>query len=196
MLQNMTHNQISWYQIKSSEFARMASQAIIENINNLTEIHFELTKEFTTLSQATISELSTIKDVNKFLPITHDLVLKNTNQYLLTYQGKLYQAVCQCRRELTNAIDSAVDDTKSELSNLVDSITENTPKGSEVYLSTFKTVFEAMLQHFDQIQAVANEVFGNFESSIDSFLTSNKSLNVNQEKITSKKRVKQIEVTE
>ena len=195
MLQDQIHSQISSSRNKSVESARLAGQAIMHNFQNLTDIHLELTKEVTALSQEKMSELLSIQDPKDALPMAHEFALKSTSQQLSAYQGKMHQALCLGRRELQNVIDSAVDDAKSDLSNIVNGVAEHAPKGSETYVSTFKTVFDAMLQNFDQIHAVSNEVFSNFETCMDNFLISNRGLIADEEKTPSKKRVKQIETT-
>ena len=195
MLQDQIHNQISSSHNKSIESARLAGQAIMQNFQNFTDIHLELTKEVTTLSQEKMSELLSIQDPKEALPIAQEFALKSTGQQLSAYQGKMHQALCLGRRELQNVIDSAVDDAKSELSNIVNGVAEHAPKGSEAYVSTFKTAFDAMLQHFDQLHAVSNEVFSNFEACMDSFLIPHRDLMADEEKTPSKRRVKQIETT-
>ena len=83
------------------------------------------------------------------------------------YHQKLLKVLNQGNKELAEIAESMIEESKADLIHFVNDATNNAPKGSQAYVSVFKTSFNAALQNFDLIRTAMADSFSQFEKSVE-----------------------------
>jgi len=158
---------------KSMESVHALSQLAFENNQSLTQIHYDATKEMLAMVQEKSAEILKLKDPKEIMTIFSAHALQEASAGVVAYQAKVNSVLHKSHHELVEMTDSAIEHAKERLNNLVNEASAKAPTGSEAFTASFKAVFEAALQGFDQLRSSVHTAYANLEKSADSALNSN-----------------------
>jgi hypothetical protein len=160
----------------------------VESTHSLAQTQFDASKELITKTQEKMMGIGKQKDPKDLIPNFTTQGFQEASADLMAYQATLTAALRKNHHEIMEKADDAFDDAKKHLQELVEGAISKAPQGSEVYTSSFKMVFEAVLHGYDQVRSSVHNAYTHFGNSVDSAMTSH-----NQDTQKSTKKYKAID---
>jgi hypothetical protein len=139
----------------------------IESSQAINQINQQAAQELAALVQKRVSELMKNQDPKSAFDYVHAEVLQDAAKEVTQYHQKLLKVLNQGNKELAEIAESMIEESKADLIHFVNDATNNAPKGSEAYVSVFKTSFNAALQNFELIRAAMTDSLSSFEKSVE-----------------------------
>jgi hypothetical protein len=155
-------------QQKMMQAGKDAGAVALESAQTINQINQQAAQELALQIQKRVAELMKTQDPKGAFEYVHAEVLQDAAKEVSEYQQKLLKVLKQSNKELADIAESMIEDSKADLIHFVNDATNNAPKGSEAYVSVFKSSFNNALQHFELIRATMTDSFSHFEKSIES----------------------------
>ena len=168
----MSKNSFNAAATQGQQKAIDASQAVgrvaMESAQAIMQINQQAAQEFAELIQQRVSELMKTQDPKASFDYVHAEVLQEAAKEVMHYHQQLMQVLRSGNQELADLAQEMIETSKADLIHFVNDATNNTPTGSEAYVSVFKTSFNNALQNFELVRAAMADSFANFEKSVES----------------------------
>ncbi|MBU3621479.1 phasin family protein [Polynucleobacter sp. CS-Odin-A6] len=158
-------------QAKAIESAQELAQLAIDNAKAITDIHFDVTKEAVTSTQAKAAHILRIKDAKEALELFRVEEAQEVISEVSAVQSRVNKVISKSNKEVVIMIESAIDDSQAELRQMAKEITGMAPVGSASAVTAFDYMFDAALQSFDQAYAVSKDAYTSFEKTMESTLS-------------------------
>ena len=139
--------------------AHALSKKAVENTHNLVQTHLDASKVLLTRTQQRMMDLGKQNDHKNLVHLFTAQGLQEASKDLMTYQATVTASLRQNQQEIIEKADSAFADAKKHLQELVDGAISKAPPGSEVFTASFKMVFEATLQGYDQMRSKVQDTY-------------------------------------
>ena len=172
MFQNQLNDQFSQAQTKAVENAKYLAQVAVESAQELSEINQAAAKDALVAAQEASTQLMAIKDPQQLTKLAQPEVAQEAAKYAAAYQAKVNKVMRNGNKEVAQLVDASIDDTRAEMVKFVKEATKTAPAGSEAFVSSFNTAFDAALKSFEQVRATSQDAYANFEKSVDAALSS------------------------
>lgn len=154
-------------QEKIMQATKEASSVAMESAQAINQINQQAAQELATLVQKRVAELMKNQDPKSAFDYVHAEVLQDAAKEVTQYHQKLLKVLNQGNKELAEIAESMIEESKADLIHFVNDATNNAPKGSEAYVSVFKTSFNAALQNFELIRSAMTDSLSSFEKSVE-----------------------------
>ena len=154
-------------QEKMMKATKEASAVALESAQAINQINQQAAQELATLVQKRVAELMKNQDPKSAFDYVHAEVLQDAAKEVTQYHQKLLKVLNQGNKELAEIAESMIEESKADLIHFVNDATNNAPKGSEAYVSVFKTSFNAALQNFELIRSAMTDSLSSFEKSVE-----------------------------
>jgi hypothetical protein len=154
-------------QEKMMKATKEASAVAMESAQAINQINQQAAQELAALVQKRVSELMKAQDPRSSFDYVHAEVLQDAAKEVSQYHQKLLKVLNQGNKELADIAESMIEESKTDLIHFVNDATNNAPKGSEAYVSVFKTSFNTALQNFEIIRAAMADSFSQFEKNVE-----------------------------
>lgn len=157
---------------KSIASVHALSQLALENTQSLAQIHYDATKEILATAQEKAADILKLKDLKEIMSMFSAQALQEASAGVIAYQAKVNSVLRKSHHELIEMTDSVIDNAQGRINDLLNDASAKAPTGSEAFVASFKTAFEAALQGFDQVRSSVHTAYANLEKSADSALAS------------------------
>jgi hypothetical protein len=154
-------------QQKTIDATNAAGRIATESAQAITQINQQAAQELAAMIQKRVAELMQTQDPRSSFDYVHAEVLQDATKEVMHYQKQLLQVLKSGNKELSNIAEGLIQESKADLIHFVNDATNNAPKGSEAYVSVFKTSFNNALQNFELMRATMADSFANFEKSVE-----------------------------
>ena len=154
-------------QEKIMQATKEASSVAMESAQAINQINQQAAQELATLVQKRVAELMKNQDPKSAFDYVHAEVLQDAAKEVTQYHQKLLKVLNQGNKELAEIAESMIEESKADFIHFVNDATNNAPKGSEAYVSVFKTSFNAALQNFELIRSAMTDSLSSFEKSVE-----------------------------
>jgi hypothetical protein len=154
-------------QEKIMKATKEVSSVAMESAQAINQINQQAAQELATLVQKRVAELMKNQDPKSAFDYVHAEVLQDAAKEVTQYHQKLLKVLNQGNKELAEIAESMIEESKADLIHFVNDATNNAPKGSEAYVSVFKTSFNTALQNFELIRSAMTDSLSSFEKSVE-----------------------------
>ena len=153
---------------KAIDAGQAVSRVAMESAHAIAKINQQAAQEFAELIQKRVSDLMKAQDPKAAFDYVHAEVLQDAAKEVAHYHQQLLDVLRSGNKELSEIAEEMIQNSKADLIHFVNDATNNTPIGSEAYVSVFKTSFNNALQNFELVRAAMADSFANFEKSAES----------------------------
>lgn len=153
---------------KAIDAGQAVSRVAMESAHAIAKINQQAAHEFAELIQKRVSDLMKAQDPKAAFDYVHAEVLQDAAKEVAHYHQQLLDVLRSGNKELSEIAEEMIQNSKADLIHFVNDATNNTPIGSEAYVSVFKTSFNNALQNFELVRAAMADSFANFEKSAES----------------------------
>ena len=153
---------------KAIDAGQAVSRVAMESAQAIAKINQQAAHEFAELIQKRVSDLMKAQDPKAAFDYVHAEVLQDAAKEVAHYHQQLLDVLRSGNKELSEIAEEMIQNSKADLIHFVNDATNNTPIGSEAYVSVFKTSFNNALQNFELVRAAMADSFANFEKSAES----------------------------
>ena len=167
MNQDQITAKLSQINSKGLEASFSLSEAALENAQKLAELNYAASKDALVNTQDSIQQVLTAKDPKQVTELLSAETFQAASTQALAYQKKVSKVLRDGNKEFVNVVDSSIDQLQDGLQDWINTVTTNAPAGSDVFLSSFKTVYGSALQAFEQFRAASKEAFATAEKTAD-----------------------------
>jgi len=154
-------------QQKAIDATNAAGRVAAESAQAIAQINQQAAQELAAMIQKRVTELMQTQDLRSSFEYVHAEVLQDAAKEVMQYQNQLLQVLKSGNKELSQIAEVLIQESKADLIHFVNDATNNTPTGSEAYISVFKTSFNNALQNFELMRATMANSFANFEKSVE-----------------------------
>ncbi len=170
MNQEQITAKLSQINSKGLEATFSLSEAALENAQKLAELNYAASKDALVNVQDGIQHVLTAKDPKQVTELLSADALQAASNQAVAYQKKVTKVLRDGSKEFSNVVEASIDQFQDGLQDWVNTVTANAPAGSEVFVSSFKTVYGSVLQGFEQFRAASKEAFATAEKTADQAL--------------------------
>jgi len=170
MNQEQITAKLSQINSKGLEATFSLSEAALENAQKLAELNYAASKDALVNAQDGIQHVLTAKDPKQVTELLSADALQAASNQAVAYQKKVTKVLRDGSKEFSNVVEASIDQFQDGLQDWVNTVTANAPAGSEVFVSSFKTVYGSVLQGFEQFRAASKEAFATAEKTADQAL--------------------------
>ena len=170
MNQEQITAKLSQINSKGLEATFSLSEAALENAQKLAELNYAASKDALVNAQDGIQHVLTAKDPKQVTELLSADALQAASNQAVAYQKKVTKVLRDGSKEFSNVVEASIDQFQDGLQDWVNTVTANAPAGSEVFVSSFKTVYGSVLQGFEQYRAASKEAFATAEKTADQAL--------------------------
>ena len=170
MNQEQITAKLSQINSKGLEATFSLSEAALENAQKLAELNYAASKDALVNVQDGIQHVLTAKDPKQVTELLSADALQAASNQAVAYQKKVTKVLRDGSKEFSNVVEASIDQFQDGLQDWVNTVTANAPAGSEVFVSSFKTVYGSVLQGFEQYRAASKEAFATAEKTADQAL--------------------------
>ncbi len=167
MNQDQITAKLSQISSKGLEATFSLSEAALENAQKLAELNYAASKDVLVNAQDGIQQVLTAKDPKQVAEILSADALQAAGNQAVAYQKKVTKVLRDSNKELANVVESSIDQFQDGLEDWINTVAANAPAGSDVFVSSFKTIYGSALQGFDQFRAVSKEAFATAEKNAE-----------------------------
>jgi len=167
MNQDQITAKLSQINSKGLEASFSLSEAALENAQKLAELNYAASKDALVNAQDSIQQVLTAKDPKQVTELLSAETLQATSTQAVAYQKKVSKVLRDGNKEFANVVDASIDQLQDGLQDWINAVTTNAPAGSDVFLSSFKTIYGSALQGFEQFRAASKEAFATAEKTAD-----------------------------
>jgi phasin family protein len=167
MNQDQITAKLSQINSKGLEASFSLSEAALENAQKLAELNYAASKDALVNAQDSIQQVLTAKDPKQVTELLSAESLQATSSQAVAYQKKVSKVLRDGNKEFVNVVDVSIDQLQDGLQDWINAVTTNAPAGSDVFLSSFKTIYGSALQGFEQFRAASKEAFATAEKTAD-----------------------------
>ena len=167
MNQDQITAKLSQINSKGLEASFSLSEAALENAQKLAELNYAASKDALVNAQDSIQQVLTAKDPKQVTELLSAETLQATSTQAVAYQKKVSKVLRDGNKEFANVVDASIDQLQDDLQDWINTVTTNAPAGSDVFLSSFKTIYGSALQGFEQFRAASKEAFATAEKTAD-----------------------------
>jgi len=167
MNQDQITAKLSQINSKGLEASFSLSEAALENAQKLAELNYAASKDALVNAQDSIQQVLTAKDPKQVTELLSAETLQATSTQAVAYQKKVSKVLRDGNKEFANVVDASIDQLQDGLQDWINAVTTNAPAGSDVFLSSFKTIYGSALQGFEQFRAASKESFATAEKTAD-----------------------------
>jgi len=167
MNQDQITAKLSQINSKGQEATFSLSEAALENAQKLAELNYAASKDVLVNAQDSIQQVLTAKDPKQVSEILSADALQSVGSQAVAYQKKVSKVLRDSNKEIANVVEASIDQFQDGLEDWINTVAANAPAGSDVFVSSFKTIYESALQSFDQFRAVSKEAFAKAEKTAD-----------------------------
>ena len=136
----------------------------------MAELNYAASKDALVNAQDGIQHVLTAKDPKQVTELLSADALQAASNQAVAYQKKVTKVLRDGSKEFSNVVEASIDQFQDGLQDWVNTVTANAPAGSEVFVSSFKTVYGSVLQGFEQFRAASKEAFATAEKTADQAL--------------------------
>ncbi len=170
MNQEQITAKLSQINSKGLEATFSLSEAALENAQKLAELNYAASKDALVNAQDGIQHVLTAKDPKQVTELLSADALQAASNQAVAYQKKVTKVLRDGSKEFSNVVEASIDQFQDGLQDWVNTVTATAPAGSEVFVSSFKTVYGSVLQGFEQFRAASKEAFATAEKTADQAL--------------------------
>ena len=167
MNQDQITAKLSQISSKGLEATFSLSEAALENAQKLAELNYAASKDVLVNAQDGIQQVLTAKDPKQVAEILSADALQAAGNQAVAYQKKVTKVLRDSNKELANVVESSIDQFQDGLEDWINTVAANAPAGSDVFVSSFKTIYGSALLGFDQFRAVSKEAFATAEKNAE-----------------------------
>ena len=167
MNQDQITAKLSQINSKGLEATFSLSEAALENAQKLAELNYAASKDVLVNAQDGIQQVLTAKDPKQVTEILSADALQAAGNQAVVYQKKVTKVLRDSNKELANVVESSIDQFQDGLEDWINTVAANAPAGSDVFVSSFKTIYGSALQGFDQFRAASKEAFATAEKNAE-----------------------------
>jgi phasin family protein len=167
MNQDQITAKLSQINSKGLEATFSLSEAALENAQKLAELNYAASKDVLVNAQDGIQQVLTAKDPKQVSEILSADALQSVGSQAVAYQKKVSKVLRDSNKEIANVVEASIDQFQDGLEDWINTVAANAPAGSDVFVSSFKTIYGSALQSFDQFRAVSKEAFAKAEKTAD-----------------------------
>ena len=167
MQQEQVSAKFAEIQSKGLETAFSLSEAALENAQKLAELNYDASKNILLDAQESFQQVITAKDPKDVSEFFKSDVLQDASAKAIDHQKKITKLLRDSNKELVNVVDSSIEQAQTSVQDWIDTVSANAPAGFDVYVSAFKTSYNAALQGFEQFRETTKEAIATVEKSAD-----------------------------
>jgi len=157
---------------KGLEASFSLSEAALENAQKLAELNYAASKDALVNTQDSIQQVMTAKDPQQVADLIGADALQTATSHAAAYQKKVTKVLRDSNKEFANVVDASIDQMQASIQDWVNTTTASAPAGSEMFVSSFKTVYGTMMQSFEQFRAATKEALITAEKTADQAMDS------------------------
>ena len=167
MNQDQITAKLSQINSKGLEASFSLSEAALENTQKLAELNYAASKDALVNVQDGIQQVLTAKDPKQVTELLSAESLQAAGNQAAAYQKKVSKVLRDGNKEFANVVDASIDHLQNGFQDWINTVAANAPAGSDVFVSSFKTVYGSALQGFEQFRAASKEAFVTAEKTAD-----------------------------
>jgi hypothetical protein len=131
------------------------------------ELNYAASKDALVNAQDGIQQVLTAKDPKQVTELLSAESLQAAGNQAAAYQKKVSKVLRDGNKEFANVVDASIDHLQNGFQDWINTVAANAPAGSDVFVSSFKTVYGSALQGFEQFRAASKEAFVTAEKTAD-----------------------------
>ncbi len=167
MNQDQITAKLSQINSKGLEATFSLGEAALENAQKLAELSYAASKDALVSTQDGIQQVLTAKDPKEVTELLSIDSFQTAGDQAVAYQKKVTKVFRDGNKEFANVIEANMDEMQEGVQEWVNTLTANAPAGSDVFVSSFKTIFGSTMQSFEQFRAASKDAFISAEKSVD-----------------------------
>ena len=167
MNQDQITAKLSQINSKGLEATFSLGEAALENAQKLAELSYAASKDALVSTQDGIQQVLTAKDPKEVTELLSIDSFQTAGDQAVAYQKKVTKVFRDSNKEFANVIEANMDEMQEGVQEWVNTVTANAPAGSDVFVSSFKTIFGSTMQSFEQFRAASKDAFISAEKSVD-----------------------------
>ena len=167
MNQDQINAKLSQINSKGLEASFTLSEAALEKAQKLAELNYAASKDVLVSAQESIVQALAAKSPKQVTELINVESLQAATTQAVAYQKKVTKVLRDGNKEFANVIDASIDQLQDDLQDWINTVAANAPSGSDVYVSSFKTVYGSALQGFEQFRAASKDAFTTAEKTAD-----------------------------
>jgi phasin family protein len=167
MNQDQITAKLSQINSKGLEATFSLGEAALENAQKLAELSYAASKDALVSTQDGIQQVLTAKDPKEVTELLSIDSFQTAGDQAVAYQKKVTKVLRDSNKEFANVIEANMDEMQEGVQEWVNTVTANAPAGSDVFVSSFKTIFGSTMQSFEQFRAASKDAFISAEKSVD-----------------------------
>jgi phasin family protein len=167
MNQDQITAKLSQINSKGLEATFSLGEAALENAQKLAELSYAASKDALVSTQDGIQQVLTAKDPQQVTELLGADAMQAAGNQAIAYQKKVTKVLRDSNKEFANVIEANIDELQEGVQEWVNTVTANAPAGSDVFVSSFKTIFGSTMQGFEQFRAASKDALMNAEKSVD-----------------------------
>lgn len=167
MNQEQITAKLSQINSKGLESTFALSEAALENAQKLAELHYAASKDALVNVQDGITQVLTAKDPKQVTDLISVDLLQDLGTQAAAYQKKVTKVLRDSNKELSNVLESSMEQFQNGMHEWINTLSANAPAGSDAVVSAMKTTYNSALQGFEQFRAVSKEALVTAEKTAE-----------------------------
>ena len=170
MNQEQITAKLSQINSKGLESTFALSEAALENAQKLAELNYAASKDALVNVQDGITQVLSAKDPKQVTDLISADLLQDVGTQAAAYQKKVTKVLRDSNKELTNVVESSIEQFHNGVQEWINTLAANAPAGSDAFVSAMKTGYNSALQGFEQFRAVSKEALVTAEKTAEQAL--------------------------
>ena len=170
MNQEQITAKLSQINSKGLESTFALSEAALENAQKLAELNYAASKDALVNVQDGITQVLSAKDPKQVTDLISADLLQDVGTQAAAYQKKVTKVLRDSNKELSNVVESSIEQFHNGVQEWINTLAANAPAGSDAFVSAMKTGYNSALQGFEQFRAVSKEALVTAEKTAEQAL--------------------------
>lgn len=167
MSQEQVTAKLSQIHGKGLETIFSLSEAALENAQKLAQLNYAASKDLLVNAQDGIQQILIAKDSKQVAELLGTDVLQATSRQAVIYQRKVTKVLRDGGKEFTNIVDASLNQLQDSVQDCMNTLAANAPAGSDVLITSLKTINSSALQGFEQLRAAIKDALVAAEKTAD-----------------------------
>ena len=167
MNQDQVSAKLSKIQSKNLETVFSLSEAALENAQKLVELNYDASKVALLNAQENIQQVLSAKDPKQVTELFQGDVLQDVGKQAIAHQRKVTKVLRESSKELAEVVEASIEQAQSGMQDWVNTLAANAPAGTDVFVSTFKTSMNSVMQGIEQFREVSKDALATVEKTAD-----------------------------
>lgn len=155
-------------QAKVAQSSAQMQQVMAQSAQELAAINQEAFLELSQLIQDRMAGLMKVQSPQDAFESIQSDILRDSAVHIAAYQKRIKESIRSSNDELQELAQQMIEQSKSDLIHFINQATHNAPPSADVFVSSFKSIFNHTMQNFELLRASTADSFNAFEDSVKS----------------------------